>query len=100
MEFLNQLPNFDVNIFDDEQNKRIDERFVPTTDSEVNNLMETEENAGNLKNRRFVQEIVVLRCGSRRNGDRFSIKEGAKAPPSNEGGQVRGHVTPEKRFGF
>ena len=45
MEFSNQLPNFDINIFDDEQNERIDGRFVPMTDSEVDNLIETEENA-------------------------------------------------------
>ena len=29
MEFSNQLPNFDINIFDDEQSERIDGRFVP-----------------------------------------------------------------------
>ena len=45
MEFSNQLPNFDINIFDDEQNERIDGRFVPMTDSEVDNLIETQENA-------------------------------------------------------
>ena len=45
MEFSNQLPNFDINIFDGEQNERIDGRFVPMTDSEVDNLIETEENA-------------------------------------------------------
>ena len=49
---------------------------------------------------------ISTRCGSRGNGDRFSflfffpITEGAKAPPSNEGGQVQGHATLEKRFGF
>ena len=35
------------------------EAFLPMTDSEVNNLMEAEENA-NTKNTRLVQEIVVL----------------------------------------
>ena len=45
MEFSNQLPNFDINICDDEQNERIDGRFVPMTDREVDNLIETEENA-------------------------------------------------------
>ena len=32
MELSNQIPNFDINIFDDEQNERIDGRFA---DSEV-----------------------------------------------------------------
>ena len=45
MEFSNQLPNFDINIFDDEENERIDGKFVPMTDSGVDNLIETEENA-------------------------------------------------------
>ena len=31
IEFSNQLPNFDINIFDDEQNERIDGKFVPMT---------------------------------------------------------------------
>ena len=43
---------------------------------------------------------LLIRYGSRGNGDRFSITEGAKAPPSNEGCQVQGHATPEKGFGF
>ena len=55
MEFSNQLPNLD----NDEQNDRIDGRFVLMTDSEVDNLIEREENA-NLKNKRLVQEIAVL----------------------------------------
>ena len=38
MEFSNQPPSFDINIFDDEQNERIDGKFVPMTDSEVENL--------------------------------------------------------------
>ena len=59
MQFTNHLPNFDINIFDDEQNERIDGRFVPVTDGEADNLIETEENA-NTKNKRLVQEIVVL----------------------------------------
>ena len=42
---FNQLPNFDIKIFDDEQNERIDGKFVPMTDSEVDSLTETEENA-------------------------------------------------------
>ena len=59
MEFSKQLPNFDKNIFDNEQNKRIVRRFLPMRDSKVDNLIETEENA-NTKNKRLVQEIVVL----------------------------------------
>lgn len=45
MVFSNKLQNFDMKMFDNKQNKRIDERFVPVTDSEVNYLIETEENA-------------------------------------------------------
>lgn len=48
MEFSNQLPNFDINFFDDEQK----ERFVPMTDNEVNNLIETWEENVNKKNKR------------------------------------------------
>lgn len=48
MEFSNQLPNFDINFFDDEQK----ERFVPLTDNEVNNLIETWEENVNKKNKR------------------------------------------------
>ena len=59
MEFSNQLPNFDKNIFNNKQNKRIVARFLPMRDSKVDNLIETEENA-NTKNKRLVQEIVVL----------------------------------------
>ena len=43
MEFANPLPNFDINIFDDEQDERIYGGFVPMTNSEVDNLIETEE---------------------------------------------------------
>ena len=35
MEFSKQLPNFDIDILDDEQKKMIERRFVPMTDSEV-----------------------------------------------------------------
>ena len=48
----------------------------------------------------FLNPVSFLRRGSRGNGDRFSMTEGAKAPLSNEGGQVRGHAIPEKRFGL
>lgn len=37
------LPNFDINIFDNEQNEKSDGRFFPMTDSEVFNLIETEK---------------------------------------------------------
>ena len=43
MKFSNELPNFDINIFDDEQDERIYGGFVPMTNSEVDNLIETEE---------------------------------------------------------
>ena len=45
IKFSNELPNFDINIFDDQQNERIGVRFVPMTDSEVDNLIKAEENA-------------------------------------------------------
>ena len=45
MEFSNQLLNLDINIFDEEKNERIDGRLVQITDSEVDNLIETEENS-------------------------------------------------------
>ena len=59
MEFSNELPHFDINIFDDEQNERIEGRFVPMKDSEVDHLIETEEKT-KTKNRRLVQETVIL----------------------------------------
>ena len=55
VEFSNQPPNFD----NDDQNERIDGRFVLMTNSEVDNLIERQKNA-NSKNKRLVQEIVVL----------------------------------------
>ena len=45
MEFSNKLPNFNINIFDEERNKIINGRFVPMTDSEVDYLSDTEKNA-------------------------------------------------------
>ena len=45
MEFSNRLLNLDINIFDEEKNERIDGRLVQMTDSEVDNLIETEENS-------------------------------------------------------
>ena len=73
MEFSNQLPNFDINIFDDEQNERIDGRFVPMTDSEVNNLIETEENA-NTK-RKTLYDINFFKQFLTEHGERRSIEE-------------------------
>ena len=58
-EFSTQPPYFDISVFDDERNERIYGRFIPMTDSEVDNLIETDENA-HTKKERFVQEIVVL----------------------------------------
>ena len=73
MKFSNELPNFDINIFDDEQNERIDGRFVPMTDSEVDNLIETEENANTkrktLYNINFVKQFLT------EHGERRSIEE-------------------------
>lgn len=51
LEELDLLPNFDINIFDNEQNEKSDGRFFPMTDSEVYNLIETEENANTKKKR-------------------------------------------------
>ena len=45
MEFSNQVPNFHLSFLDEEQNERTDGRFVPATDSDVDKLVETEENA-------------------------------------------------------
>ena len=73
MEFSNQLPNFDINIFDDEQNERTDGRFVPMTDSEVDNLIETEENA-NTK-RKTLYDINFVKQFLTEHGERRSIEE-------------------------
>ena len=73
MEFSNQLPNFDINIFDDEQNEMIDGRFVPMTDSEVDNLIETEENA-NTK-RKTLYDINFVKQFLTEHGERRSTEE-------------------------
>ena len=73
MKFSNELPNFDINIFDDEQNERIDGRFVPMTDSEVDNLIETEENA-NTK-RKTLYDINFVKRFLTEQGERRSIEE-------------------------
>ena len=65
MKFSNELPNFDINIFDDEQNERIDGRFVPMTDSEVDNLIKTEENANTKRKTlydKFCQAVSINRA--------------------------------------
>ena len=74
MKFSNELPNFDINIFDDEQNERIDGRFVPMTDSEVDNLIKTEENA-NTKRKTFYDIIFVKQFLLTEHGERRSIIE-------------------------
>ena len=68
MKFSNELPNFDINIFDDQE--RIDVRFVPMTDSEVDNLIKTEENASTkrktLYDINFVKQFLLTEHGERR----------------------------------
>ena len=59
MEFSNQLPNIDINIFDDEQNERIDGRFVPMTDSEVKEDANTKRNT--LYDINFVKQFLTER---------------------------------------
>ena len=73
MEFSDQLPNFEIKIFDDEQNERVDGRFVPMTDSEVDNLIETEENA-NTK-RKTLYNINFFKQFLTKHGERRSIEE-------------------------
>ena len=69
-EIFIELPNFDINIFDDQQNERIDVRFVPMTDSEVDNLIKTEENANTkrktLYDINFVKQFLLTEHGERR----------------------------------
>ena len=73
MKFSNELPNFDINIFDDEQNERIDGRFVPMTDSEVDNLIKTEENA-NIK-RKTLYDINFFKQFLTEHAEKRSIEE-------------------------
>ena len=73
MKFSNELPNFDINIFDDEQNERIDGRFVPMTDSEVINLIKTEENAHT--KRKTLYYINFVKQFLTEHGERRSIEE-------------------------
>ena len=73
MEFWNQLPNLDISIFDDEQNESIDGKFVPMTDSEVHNLIETEEFA-NTK-RKTLYDLNFVKQFLTEHGERRSIEE-------------------------
>ena len=70
IKFSNELPNFDINIFDDQQNERIGVRFVLMTDSEVDNLIKTEENANTkrktLYDINFVKQFLLTEHGERR----------------------------------
>jgi len=49
MEFSNQVSNFHLSFLDKEQNERTDGRFVPASGSDVDKLIETEENANTKK---------------------------------------------------
>ena len=73
MEFSSQLLNLDINIFDDEQNQSIDGRFVQMTDSEVDNLIEKEENS-NTK-RKILYDINFVEQFLAEHGERRSIEE-------------------------
>ncbi|CAH3142143.1 unnamed protein product [Porites evermanni] len=73
MEFSNQLPNFDISIFDDEQNERIHGRFVPMTDSEVDNLIDTEEFANT--ERKTLYDLNFVKQFLTEHGERRSIEE-------------------------
>ena len=73
MKFSNEPPNFDITIFDDERNERIDGRFVLMTDSEVDNLIKTEENA-NTK-RTTLYDINFVKQFLTEHGERRSIEE-------------------------
>ena len=70
IKFSNELPNFDINIFDDQQNERIGVRFVPMTDSEVDNLIKAEENANTnrktLYDINFVEQFLLTEHGEMR----------------------------------
>ena len=66
-------PNFDINIFDDVQNEGIDGRFVPMTDSEVDNLTETGE-TDNTK-RKILYDINFVKQFLIEHGERRSIEE-------------------------
>ena len=71
VKFSNQLPNFDISIF--KQNERTDRRFVPMTDSEVDNLIESEEFA-NTK-RKTLYDLNFVKQFLTEHGERRSIEE-------------------------
>ena len=62
IKFSNELPNFDINIFDDQQNERIGVRFVPITDSEV----EFDQNGRKLYDINFVKQFLLTEHGEMR----------------------------------
>ena len=68
-------------IFDYEQNERFDGRFVPTTDSEVDSLIETEENA-NTKGK-TLYEINFVKQFRTEHGERRSVEESPAVELSN-----------------
>ena len=63
--------NFDTNVLDDEQSVRIDGRFVPITDREVDNLIET----GEMPTQRERQDINFVKQFLTEHGERRSIEE-------------------------
>ena len=73
MEFSNQQFNLDINMFDDELNERIDGRLVQMTDSEVDNLIKTEENS-NIK-RKTLCDINFGKQFLTEHGERRRIEE-------------------------
>ena len=78
MAFSDQLPNFAIDIFDDKQNKRIDGRFVPMTDSEVDNFIEMEENANTKRKTlfhiNFVKQFLTEHGERRSTGEIPAVK--------------------------
>ena len=63
--------NFDTNVLDDEQSVRIDGRFVPITDREVDNLIET----GEMPTQRERQDVNFVKQFLTEHGERRSIEE-------------------------
>ena len=113
MEFSDQLPNFEIKIFDDEQNERVDGRFVPMTDSEVDNLIETEENANTKRKtlykfltehgeRRSIEEIPAVKLNNY--VSKFKVaartKKGEEYEPSSLGGVLSSVERHLRRAGY
>ena len=73
MEFSNEVPNFDLSFLDEEQNERSDGRFVPVTDSDVDKLIETEENANT--ERKTLYNINLVKQVLTEHGENRSIEE-------------------------